>query len=139
MLVDVPEAERTCTCCGEPLVRIGEDRTERVDFRPAKIVIKVLVTPKYACPKKHGGVMQREAPPAPVAGGRFDFGLVAQVVTSKVADHLPLYRQSAIYARQGIDLERSTLADWIGGIAGLDLVDAHQMRHRLEDRLAQRA
>jgi transposase len=119
VLVDVPESERTCSCCGEPLVRIGEDRTERVDYRPAKIVIKVLVTPKYACPKKHGGVKQREAPPAPVAGGRFDFGLVAQVVTSKVADHLPLYRQQDVLARSGLELSRSTLCDILAGAAEL--------------------
>jgi len=119
VLVDVPESERTCECCGEPLVRIGEDRTERVDCRPAKIVIKVLVTPKYACPKKHGKVKQREAPPAPVAGGRFDFGLVAQVVTSKVADHLPLYRQQDVLARSGLELSRSTLCDILAGAAEL--------------------
>lgn len=119
VLLDVPESERTCGCCGEPLVRIGEDRTERVDYRPAKIVVKVLVTPKYACPKKHGGVKQREAPPAPVAGGRFDFGLVAQVVTSKVADHLPLYRQQDVLARSGLELSRSTLCDIMAGAAEL--------------------
>lgn len=119
VLLDVPESERTCGCCGEPLVRIGEDRAERVDYRPAKIVIKVLVTPKYACPKKHGGVKQREAPPAPVEGGRFDFGLVAQVVTSKVADHLPLYRQQDVLARAGLELSRSTLCDIMAGAAEL--------------------
>lgn len=119
VLVDVPESERTCGCCGEPLVRIGEDRTERVDYRPAKIIIKVLVTPKYACPQKHGGVMQREAPPAPVPGGRFDFGLVAQVVTSKVADHLPLYRQQDVLARSGLELSRSTLCGIMAGAAEL--------------------
>jgi transposase len=119
VLVDVPESERTCACCGEPLVLIGEDRTERVDCRPAKLIVKVLVTPKYACPKKHGGVKQREAPPAPVAGGRFDFGLVAQVVTSKMADHLPLYRQQDILARSGLELSRSTLCDILAGAAEL--------------------
>lgn len=119
VLVDVPPAERSCACCGEPLVRIGEDRTERVDYRPAKIIIKVLVTPRYACPKKHGKVIQREAPPAPVLGGRFDFGLVAQVVTSKVADHLPLYRQQDVLARSGLELSRSTLCDILAGASEL--------------------
>jgi transposase len=131
VLLDVPESERTCGCCGEPLVRIGEDRAERVDYRPAKIVIKVLVTPKYACPKKHGGVKQREAPPAPMAGGRFDFGLVAQVVTSKVADHLPLYRQQDVLARAGIELSRSTLCDIMAGAAELLAPLAALLRQRV--------
>jgi len=131
VLVDVPESERTCTCCGEPLVRIGEDRTERVDYRPAKIVIKVLVTPKYACPKKHGGVTQQAAPPAPVEGGRFDFGLVAQVVTSKVADHLPLYRQQDVLARSGLELSRSTLCGIMAGAAELLAPLAALLRHRV--------
>ena len=131
VLLDVPESERTCTCCGEPLTRIGEDRTERVDYRPAKIVIKVLVTPKYACSKKHGGVMQRAAPPAPVEGGRFDFGLVAQVVTSKVADHLPLYRQQDVLARAGLELSRSTLCDIMAGAAELLTPLAALLRERV--------
>ena len=86
VLWDVPESQRTCDCCGEPLVRIGEDRTERVDYRPAKIVIKVLVTPKYACPKKHGGVTQREAPPAPVAGGSESASCRTAVWTTKMGE-----------------------------------------------------
>jgi transposase len=131
VLCDVPESERICTCCGEPLTRIGEDRTERVDYRPAKIIIKVLVTPKYACPKKHGGVTQQEAPPAPVAGGRFDFGLVAQVVTNKTADHLPLYRQQDVLARAGIELSRSTLCDIMAGAAELLAPLAALLRDRV--------
>lgn len=119
VLLDVPEAERTCDCCGEPLQKIGEDRTERVDYRPAKIVVKVLVTPKYACPKKHGGVRQAQTPASPVPGGRFDFGFVAQVVTSKICDHLPLYRQQDVLARSGIELSRSTLCEIMASAAFL--------------------
>jgi transposase len=115
--LDVPEAERICSCCGEPLVRIGEDRTERVDYRPAQIVVKVFVTPKYACPRKHGGVKQAQTPPGPVPGGRFDFGLVAQVVASKTCDHLPLYRQQDVLARAGIELSRSTLCEIMASAA----------------------
>jgi transposase len=58
ILLDVPEKDRLCDGCGEPMVKIGEDRVERVDYRPAKIVVKVYVTPKYACPQKDGGVKQ---------------------------------------------------------------------------------
>jgi transposase len=117
--IDIPEAERLCPCCNEPMHRIGEDRTERVDYRPAKIVVKVLVRPKYACPKKHGSVKQAPPPVSPVPGGRFDFGLVAQVVTSKICDHLPLYRQQDVLARSGLELSRSTLCEIMSGSAFL--------------------
>lgn len=119
ILLDVPEAERTCDCCGQAMVKIGEDRTERVDYRPARIVVKVYVTPKYACPQQDGGVKQSETPPGPVPGGRFDFGLVAQVVTSKTCDHLPLYRQQDVLARAGIELSRSTLCEIMASAAFL--------------------
>jgi transposase len=119
VLLDVPETERLCECCGEPMQKIGEDRTERVDYRPAKIVVKVFVQPKYACAKKHGGVKQTPTPVGPVPGGRFDFGLVAQVVTSKVADHLPLYRQQDVLARSGLELSRSTLCEIMASAAFL--------------------
>jgi transposase len=117
--LELPEAERICGCCGEPMVKIGEDRTERVDYRPAKIIVKVFVQPKYACTKKHGGVKQAPTPVGPVPGGRFDFGLVAQVVTSKVADHLPLYRQQDVLARSGLELSRSTLCEIMASAAFL--------------------
>jgi len=91
--------------------RIGEDRSERVDYRPAKIVVKVLVRPEYVCTKKHGSVKQTPPPVSPVLGSRVDFGLVAQVVTSKIFDHLPLYRQQDVLARSGLELSRSTLCE----------------------------
>lgn len=117
--IDVPEVERMCPCCNELMQRIGEDRSERVDYRPAKIVVKVLVRPKYACPKKHGSVKQAPPPVSPVPGGRFDFGLVAQVVTSKICDHLPLYRQQDVLARSGLELSRSTMCEIMSGVAFL--------------------
>jgi transposase len=117
ILLDVPEAERQCGCCGQRMVKIGEDRVERVDYRPAKIAVKVYVTPKYACPNKDGGVQQIETPPGPVPGGRFAFGMVAQVVTSKICDHLPLYRQQDVLARSGIELSRSTLCEIMASAA----------------------
>jgi transposase len=119
VLVDVPESERKCGTCGEPLQRIGEDRSERVDIRPARVFVKVIVRPKYACTHKHGGVKQGALPPMPVPGGRFDFGFVAHVVTSKVADHLPLYRQQDVLARSGLELSRSTLCELMAIAAGL--------------------
>jgi transposase len=131
VLVDVPELERTCGVCGEPLERIGEDRTERVDIRPARVVVKVIVRPKYACTHKHAGVKQGPTPPSPVPGGRFDFGFVAHVVTSKTADHLPLYRQQDVLARAGLELGRSTLCEIMAGAADLAMPLAEFLQQRL--------
>lgn len=134
--IDVPEAERLCPCCNEPMQKIGEDRSERVDYRPAKIVVKVLVRPKYACPKKHGSVKQAPPPASPVPGGRFDFGLVAQVVTSKTCDHLPLYRQQDVLARSGLELSRSTMCEIMGGAAFLfEPLAALEKRRLLSDNM----
>jgi len=134
--IDVPEAERLCPCCNEPMQKIGEDRSERVDYRPAKIVVKVLVRPKYACTKKHGSVKQAPPPVSPVPGGRFDFGLVAQVVTSKTCDHLPLYRQQDVLARSGLELSRSTLCEIMGGAAFLfEPLAALEKRRLLADNM----
>jgi transposase len=109
VLLDVPVEERQCVSCGEPLQKIGEDRSERLHVLPPRVWVKVLVRPKYACTCQQGGVKQTPPPPAPVPGGRFDFSFVAHVVTSKIADHLPLYRQQDILARSGLELSRSTM------------------------------
>jgi transposase len=130
VLVDLPAGERQCPCCGEEMTRIGEDRSERVDYRPAEIVVKVIVRPKYACPKKHG-VQQAEASPSPVPGGRFDFGFVAGVLTSKFADHLPLYRQQDVLARSGLELSRSTMCDMLASAAMLLTPLAVLLRQRV--------
>jgi transposase len=130
VLIDLPESERTCTCCGQPMQRIGEDRSERVDLTPARIKVKVIVRPKYACPRQHG-IRQAPPPPSPVPGGRFDFGFVAHVVASKTADHLPLYRQQNILARSGLELSRSTLCEIMGGGAELGSPLASFMTQRL--------
>lgn len=130
VLVDVPESDRFCPDCGQPMQKIGEDRSERVDLVPARVWVKVIVRPKYACPRQHG-IAQAPAPPAPVEGGRFDFGLVAHVVASKIADHLPLYRQQDILARSGLELSRSTLCQIMAGAAELVLPLARWMIQRL--------
>jgi transposase len=130
VLVDVPESERLCSECGEPLQKIGEDRSERVDLVPARVWVKVVVRPKYACPHQHG-IGQAPAPPSPVPGGRFDFGLVAHVVVSKIADHLPLYRQQDILARSGLELSRSTLCAIMASAGELALPLAGWMIQRL--------
>ena len=103
-----------CPCgCGE-MVRIGEDRTERLDIVPAQFRVIVTVRPKYACRKCEEGVTQAPSPAWLIEGALPTEALLAHVLVSKFSDHLPLYRLSRIFARSGIDLHRSTLAEWVG-------------------------
>lgn len=98
----------TCPCgCGD-MVKIGEDRTERLDMVPAQIQVIVSIRPKYACPKKEGGIVQAPAPQHLIEGGMPTEGAMAYVGVAKYADHNALFRQSQIYARSGVHLDRST-------------------------------
>ena len=131
VLLDVPEDQRQCASCGQAMQKIGEDRSERLHLLPPRVWAKVLVRPKYACTCRQGGVKQTPPPPSPVPGGRFDFSFVAQVVTSKIADHLPLYRQQDILARSGIELSRSTLCQIMASAGELGWPLADFMTRRL--------
>lgn len=103
-----------CACCGGPLHPIGESVSEMLDWVPATLRVIRIRRPKYAC--RHCEiVVQVPAPERVIAGGLATPALLAHVLISKYCDHLPLYRQSRIFARQGIELERSTLAGWVGG------------------------
>jgi transposase len=110
-------ADRTCPCCAGALHRIGEDVAERLDIVPAQFRVLAVRRPKYACRACEGTVIQAPAPARLIEGGLPTEALVAHVIVAKYADHSPLYRQAQIYARQGIDLDRSTLADWVGRAA----------------------
>jgi transposase len=105
-----------CACpeCGAALRKIGEDVSEVLDYVPARFRVIQHVRPKLACPSCER-IVQVEAPSRPIARGLAGTGLLAHVLVSKYADHLPLYRQSQIYAREGVDIERSTLAEWVAG------------------------
>ena len=113
-IIDIEDP--ACPCCRNPLHRIGEDISERLDIVPAQLRVLVVRRPKYAC-RACEAVVQVPAPARVIEGGLPTDALVAQVLVSKYADHLPLYRQAQIYARQGISLDRSTLADWVGRAA----------------------
>ena len=103
----------SCACGAERHV-IGEDVSERLDIIPAQFRVIVTRRPKYACRSCEGGITQAPAPAHIIAGGMPTEATLAHVLVSKYADHLPLYRQAQIYSRQGIDLDRSTLAAWVG-------------------------
>jgi transposase len=115
VMIDV--ADRTCPCCAGELHQIGEDVAERLDVIPLQFRVLVIRRPKYVCRTCPGTVVQAPAPPRLIEGGLPTEAVVAHVVVAKYADHCPLYRQAQIYARQGIDLDRSTLADWTGRAA----------------------
>jgi transposase len=109
----VPE-EGACPSCGGVLKSLGEDVSEVLEYIPASFKVIRIVRPKFAC----GGcdaIVQSPVPSRPIERGLAGPGLLAHVLISKYADHLPLYRQSTIYAREGVELPRSTLADWVGG------------------------
>ena len=112
-IVIEPE-DTACPCCGGAMQVIGEDRSSRLDVIPAQYRVIVTRRPKYACRTCQEGVVQAAAPARLIAGGLPTERLVAQVLVAKYADHCPLYRQSQILARQGIAIDRSTLAFWVG-------------------------
>lgn len=129
-IVVEPET-KACPCCGGELHQIGEDRSERLDKIPAKLRVIITRRPKYACRfcEKTGsvnvaGVIQAPAPPRLIEGGIPTEALVADVLVSKYADHLPLYRQAQIFARDGLNIDRSTLCHWVG-FAATELEPLH--------------
>jgi transposase len=120
-----PPKQAACPDCGGELKHLGEDISEILEYVPARFKVIRQVRPKLACACCER-IVQAEAPSRPIERGMAGPGLLAHVLVSKYCDHLPLYRQSEIYAREGVELERSTLADWVGGTSALlaSLVEA---------------
>ena len=113
-----PPKQKDCPDCGGELKFLGEDVSEILEYVPARFKVIRQVRPKLACACCER-IVQAEAPSRPIKRGIAGPGLLAHVLVSKYCDHLPLYRQSEIYAREGVELERSTLADWVGGTSQL--------------------
>src|SRR4051812_46474293 len=111
--VHEPE-QKDCPACGGHLSELGEDVSEMLEYVPARFKVVRHVRPKLSC-TQCDTIVQAEAPTRPIARGLAGPGLLAHVLVSKYTDHLPLYRQSEIYQREGVELDRSTLADWVGG------------------------
>ena len=114
-----PEASQLHCGCGATKERIGEETSERLEYVPASLFVLQTVRGKYACRGCEGGVVIAPLPPQGLERSVAGPGLVAHVAASKYADHLPLYRQEEIFARQGADLPRSTLGDLLRGAADL--------------------
>ena len=116
-----------CPGCGGHLRQFGEDVSEQLEYIPDSFKVIRHVRPKFSC-TGCDRVVEAPAPSRPIERGLAGPGLLAHVIVSKFSDHLPLYRQSEIYARQGVEISRSTLAGWVGGASDLlgPLVDAIQ-------------
>jgi transposase len=114
--IDVADAEKTCAC-GHARTRIGDTVTSKLEYEPASFVVIETARAKYACPHCHTGVVEAPAPPQAVEKSLAGEGLLAHVIVSKYVDHLPLHRLVGIFAREGIDLSRTTLCDWVADVA----------------------
>jgi transposase len=110
--------ETVCPQWQGELRKLGKDVAEMLEYVPASFRVIRHVRTKLSC-TKCDCIVQAEAPGRPIEQGLAGPGLLAHVLASKYCDHLPLYRQSVIYVRQGVELERSTLADWVGGCSRL--------------------
>ncbi len=130
---DVVEHAAPCACpkCGGTLRALGEDVTEVLDYVPGSFRVTRHVRPKLSC-RSCESIAQAPVPSLPIERGLAGPGLLSHVLVAKYCDHLPLYRQAEIYARNGLDLDRSTLAGWVGQTARLvrplvEAVGAHVM------------
>ena len=110
--------QEACPDCGGKLKQLGEDVSEILEYLPERFRVIRQVRPKLAC-AGCDKIVQADAPSRPIARCIAGPGLLAHVLVSKYCDHLPLYRQSKIYAREGVELDRSTLAQWVGGSSRL--------------------
>jgi transposase len=110
--------QKACPDCGGELKHLGEDVSEILEYVPERIKVIRQVRPKLAC-AGCDRIVQAPAPSRPIARSIAGPGLLAHVLVSKYSDHLPLYRQSEIFAREGVEIDRSTLAEWVGGTSRL--------------------
>jgi len=122
VVLDVSDEEKTCPVTGEPMICIGEEVSEKLEFRPGRLYVIEYRRPKYVSPQRHNGhtgVLTAPPPDLPIDKCKAGPGLLAHVVVSKFADHLPLYRQEGIFEREGVRIPRSTQDGWV-----LQLADA---------------
>ena len=125
--------QTACPECGGELKHLGDDVSEMLEYVPEHFKVIRRVRPKLAC-GRCDKIVQAEAPSRPIARGMAGPGLLAHVLVSKYCDHLPLYRQEEIYEREGVELDRATLADWVGSVSGLlqPLVEALVTHYQAE-------
>lgn len=117
IILDIPEEEKVCPETGKPLKKIGEEVSEKLEYRPGKLIVNVYKRPKYASPDSlasgHVGIITAPMPDHPIEKCKGDVGLISHIIVSKFADHLPLYRQDGIFEREGVSIPRSTQTSWV--------------------------
>jgi transposase len=116
---DVPPEQLPCPDCGAMRQCIGAEAREQLEYVPASLIVIEHIRPKYACPDCAANVVIADRLPEPIEKGLPGPGLMAHVITNKYADHLPLYRQEGILLRQGVEISRSTMCDWMAVAAAL--------------------
>ena len=128
ILLDIPEEQKICPETGEPLKVIAVEISEKLEYRPGKLICNVYKRPQYALPEKadaFASVIAASMPEHPIAKCKADVGLLAHLIVSKFADHLPLYRQDGIFEREGVTITRATQSSW--------LMQVYESANRLED------
>jgi transposase len=116
ILLDIPEEQKVCPVTGEPLKVITIEISEKLEYRPGKLIVNVYKRPQYALPEKadsFASVIAAAMPEHPIAKCKGDVGLIAHLIVSKYADHLPLYRQDGIFEREGVTIPRGTQSSWL--------------------------
>jgi transposase/prefoldin subunit 5 len=116
IVLDIPEDQRICPETGKPLKQIGEEVSEKLEYRPGKLIVNVYKRPKYASPDSVAagdvGIITAPMPDSPIDKCKADVGLLSHIIVSKFADHLPIYRQNGIFRREGIEIPRATQNSW---------------------------
>ena len=117
IILDIPEEEKVCPETAKPLKQIGWEISEKLEYRPGKLLVNVYKRPKYASPDSMAsgqvGIIIAPMPEHPILKCKADVGLLSHIIVSKFADHLPLYRQDGIFEREGVTIPRATQTSWI--------------------------
>ena len=137
-VIDLSDAEKVCPCCAGVRLRIGETIRERLDYTPSSIFVRELAQQTYACRScekaaRDPQITAAASPPEPVPRSGVGAGLLAQVIVSKCVDHMPLYRQESIFARQGWQVCRTRLCDLVAACATMLEPVYQAMAERLKD------
>jgi transposase len=117
IILDIPDEDKLCPQTGKPLQQIGWEVSEKLEYRPGRLLVNVYKRPKYVSPDNGSsgdvGVLTASMPDHPIEKCKADVGLLSQVIVSKFADHLPLYRQDGIFEREGVTIPRATQTSWL--------------------------
>ena len=115
ILLDIPEEDKVCPETARPLKQIGFEVSEKLEYRPGKLIVNVYKRPKYASPDSTTtvGVITAPMPDHPIEKCKADVGLLSHIIVGKFADHLPLYRQDGIFEREGVTIPRGTQTSWV--------------------------